>query len=176
VPNDQTTDHYKTHNYFTPLIYPFPLDSYMEEGAYLRIEALQTPEETSGCGLYQCYNYNHSSPMNLNDTVPVDGLPDDTVEFNTIVFDSTTKEITFVGAQGTGSSRNKVLARTIAHEMGHALLAASELDHCTDKNCIMYHSVADWELRDYGPGNCVHKSGGAKDVRAAGVVHNSIHE
>jgi hypothetical protein len=59
--------------------------------------------------------------------------------------------------------------------MGHALLAASEKDHCTDERCIMYHSVADWEMRDFGPGDCVHKPGGSKDIRADGVVHNTVH-
>jgi hypothetical protein len=177
VPNDQTTDHYRTHHYFTPLIYPFPLNKYLEEGAYTRIEAPYGPDEItgSGCALHQCYNYSLSSPLNLNAIDPVAGLPDDTVEFNTIVFDSVSKEITFVGTQGAPYDRDAVLARTIAHEMGHALLAASELDHCTDTNCILYHSVVDWEMRDFGPGDCVHKPGGSKDIRARGVVHNSVH-
>jgi hypothetical protein len=96
------------------------------------------------------------------------------VEFNEIVF-SAAMQIIYIGSQGIRYDRDTVMRRTLTHEMGHALLAASEADHCTDVNCIMYHSVADWEMRDFGPGDCVHKPGGAKDIRAAGVVHNSIH-
>jgi hypothetical protein len=177
VPNDQTSPHFIEHGYFTPLIYPFPLDNYMNEGAYLTIQASQFPQETSGCGLAQCYDNNFSSPLNLDDsesTAPFVGYPDGTVEFNEIVFDSN-KQIIYVGGRGKRYTRAEVMRRTITHEMGHALLAASESDHCLDVNCIMYHSVADWEMRDFGPGDCVHKPGGAKDIRAAGVVHNRVH-
>jgi hypothetical protein len=177
VPNDRTSEHFKKHNYFTPLIYPFPLDNYLNEGAYPQIALNEMPMETSGCGLNQCYDTHYSSPLNLNDSeaaVPYSALPDGTVEFNQIVFDSN-KQIQFVGSQGIRYDRDTVMRRTLAHEMGHALLAASETDHCTDDQCIMYHSVADWEMRDFGPGDCVHKPGGSKDIRAAGVVHNSIH-
>jgi hypothetical protein len=156
VPNDQASPHYIEHGYFTPLIYPFPLDNYLNEGAYQQIAVGQQPLETSGCGSNQCYDTNN------------------TVEFNQIVFNSD-KQIIYIGAQGIRYDRDTVMRRTLAHEMGHALLAASETDHCTDLQCIMYHSVVDWELRDFGPGNCVHKPGGSKDICARGVVHNSVH-
>jgi hypothetical protein len=97
-----------------------------------------------------------------------------TFEFNQIVFNSE-KQILFIGATGVRYSREEVMRRTIAHEIGHALLAASEADHCTDYRCIMYHSVIDWEMRDFGAGDCFHKPGGSKDIWASGVVHNSIH-
>jgi predicted Zn-dependent protease len=68
------------------------------------------------------------------------------------------------------------MRRTMAHELGHTLMAASENDHCSEPQCIMYGSTADWEMRDFGAGNsCVHKPGGAKDIRAAGVIHNRVH-
>ena len=177
VPNDQTSAHYREHGYFTPLIYPFPLDKYLSEGAYSNISDGQVPAETSGCGLNQCYDTNYTSPLNLNDSEavpPYAQRPDATVEFNQIVFDSA-KRIIYLGAQGVRYDRDTVMRRTLTHEMGHALLAASEKDHCTDIQCIMYHSVADWEMRDFGPGDCVHKPGGSKDIRARDVVHNSVH-
>jgi hypothetical protein len=177
VPNDQTSPHYLEHGYFTPRIYPFPLDNYLSEGAYLALQANQLPQETTGCGLNQCYDSDFSSPLNLDDselTAPFVGYPDGTVEFNEIVFNSA-KKVIYVGGRGIRYTRDEVMRRTITHEMGHALLAASENDHCLDVNCIMYHSVADWEMREFGPGDCVHKPGGSKDIRAAGVVHNSVH-
>jgi hypothetical protein len=117
--------------------------------------------------------------MNLNEIDPVYGLPDGTVEFNEITF-SKNAEITTVGSIGKKYSQNEVLKRTIVHEMGHALLAASDSDHCEDLQCIMYHSVADWELWDFGPPSstsrmCTHSPGGSKDIRAPGVVHNMVH-
>jgi len=181
VPNNQTTAHYQEHGYFTPLIYPFPLDNYFSEGAYNSIEVGQTPKVPAvgvPCPFSpykQCYYFDYSSPMNLNAGDPVYGRPDDWVEFNEITFDSGTQAITYVGAMGTEYDRDTVLRRTIAHEMGHGILAASESDHCSDPQCIMYGFVKDWEMRNFGPGNCVHSPGGAKDIRANGVIHNSIH-
>jgi hypothetical protein len=174
VPNNQTTDHYQKYHYFTAYIYPLPIDTYFSEGAYMSIAENIMPMESDGCGFNQCYDTNHASPLNLNATEPIAGLPDGTVEFNQIVFDSS-KEISFVGTYGQPYDRETVLRRTIAHELGHTLLAASEDDHCSDSGCILYGSVGDWEMRDFGPGDCVHKPGGAKDIRARGVVHNSIH-
>jgi hypothetical protein len=180
VPNDQVSDHYKKYGYFTPYIYPFPLDNYLREGAYDLIEAGQAPMATTGCGLRQCYYFNHSSPLNLNASNPVHGRPDGTVEFNAITFDSTSKQITFVGPFGTPYDRDTVLKRTIVHEMGHALLSASEGDHCNDPECIMYHSVADWRPWEFGPPassgrSCTHSAGYIRDIRAPGVIHNSVH-
>jgi hypothetical protein len=177
VPNNQTSAHYQVHHYFTPLIYPFPLDMYLSEGAYQQIAAGQTAVETSGCGLKQCYDFEHCSPLNLSDgdaAAPFTGGPDGTVEFNAIVFRAD-KSIELIGSQGIRYDRDAVLRRTIVHEMGHALLAASENDHCSDPECIMFYAVGDWELKRFGPGNCTHQPGGSKDIRAKGVIHNSIH-
>ncbi len=180
VPNDQTSVHYQKYHYFTPLIYPFPLANYLSEGSYPRIEDTQRPVAISGCGLNQCYNFNYSSPLNLNASYPVTGRPDGTVEFNDIVFDPGTKEITYVGVQGTEYDHDAVLRRSIIHELGHALLAASEFDHCNDFQCILFYAVEDWEPWEFGPPpatgrSCTHSAGGSKDIRAQGVVHNSIH-
>ena len=181
VPHNEGT-YWQQHHYFTPQIYPFPLANYFDEGAYDSIKAGQIPNAPQGDDLCpfsqykQCYYFNHSNPMNWNKDDPVNGLPDDWVEFNEITFDSATnKEITYVGAKGKDYTREEVLRRTIVHEMGHGILAASEDDHCSDPQCIMYGFVANWEMSDFGPGNCVHSPGGAKDIRARGVIHNSIH-
>jgi hypothetical protein len=135
---------------------------------------------TTGCGLRQCYDFNHASPLNLNESNPVYGRPDDKVEFNAITFDSTSKKITYVGAFGPPYDRDTVLRRTIVHEMGHALLSASEGDHCSDFECIMYGSVADWKPWEFGPPaasgrSCTHSPGYIKDIRAPGVIHNTVH-
>ncbi len=101
--------------------------------------------------------------------------PDATAEFNQITFAADMK-ITAVGARGTGFTREEVLRRTIVHEMGHALLAASENDHCANPDCIMYGNVVDWRPLDFGDvGACTHSPGGSKDIRAKGVVHNRVH-
>jgi hypothetical protein len=181
VPNDQISAHYQKYQYFTPLIYPFPLDKYFEEGAYDRIAAGEGPEVTAGCGLNQCYDYNNSSPLNINSGNPVQGRPDDKVDFNPITFNSADRKITFVGnIPGAQYDKDTVLRRTLVHEMGHALLAASELDHCNDPQCIMYGYIEDWAPRGFGPpedsGNeCTHSPGGSKDIRAPGVIHNRVH-
>jgi hypothetical protein len=185
VPNDQTTGHYQKYGYFTPLIYPFPLDNYLKEGAYIRIESGQTPRETTGCGLNQCYDFIYSSSLNLNASDPVHGRPDGTVEFNDISFDSNSMQITYIGPDATGDpadgyDRDTVLKRTIVHEMGHALLGAAEADHCNDPECIMYHSVKDWKAWNFGPPassgrKCIHSPGYSKDIRTPGVVHNRVH-
>ena len=171
VPNALTA-----HNYFTAYIYPLAVDTYLNEGAYPSISKDATPIiMTTNCGLNQCYETTNASPLNFNAVEPVAGLPDETVEFNQIVFDSG-KKITFVGDRGQPYDRNAVMRRTIAHELGHTLMAASENDHCSEPQCIMYGSTADWEMRDFGPGSsCVHSPGGAKDIRATGVIHNRVH-
>jgi hypothetical protein len=180
VPNDQTSSHYQKYQYFTPLIYPFPLDRYFAEGAYSRILANENPNQTTDCGLNQCYDTHFSSPLNLNSSDPVQGHPDATVEFNEITFNSADKKINFVGTSGTPYDRNQVLRRTIVHEIGHALLAASEYDHCNDPQCIMFGGVEDWEPWGFGPPSstnriCTHSPDQLKDIRAPGVIHNRIH-
>jgi hypothetical protein len=178
VPHDETSAHYVKHGYFTPLLYPLSLETYFTEGAYPRIEVGGLPVETTNCGLMQCYEYSHASPLNLNDGEtgpPFTQRPDQTVEFNAIVF-GTDKKIIAIGPKGGGYERDEVRRRTIVHEMGHALLGASENDHCANPQCIMYGYVVDWELHDFGGvGACTHSPGGSKDIRAKGIVHNWVH-
>jgi hypothetical protein len=178
VPNDQTSAHYQKYRYFTPLLYPLPLKTYFSEGAYPRIEVGAGPAVTSGCGLNQCYDSNHASPLNLNDAEtgpPFTQRPDLTVEFNAIVFGGDMRIIT-IGARGEGYYRGDVLRRTIVHEMGHGLLAASENDHCANPQCILYERVVDWKPHEFGAvGVCTHSPGGSKDIRAKGIVHNRVH-
>ena len=173
VPNDTGSLHYKQHRYFTPDIYPFAVDNYIAEGPYPSILSGQGPMGTT-CPFKQCYDTSLSSTMNLNADDPVSGHPDGTVEFNVIAFDYL-KKITFVGDIGKEYSRDMLLRRIIAHEMGHAILAAAVNDHCSDTKCIMSGSSVDWEMHDFGPGDCAHSPGGTKDIRARGVIHNSIH-
>jgi hypothetical protein len=99
------------------------------------------------------------------------------VELNNIIVFDSNKKISYVGAiPGTGYERKMVYRRTIAHELGHALLAASENDHCSNPDCIMYGNVIDWELSSFGEtGICTHSPGGSRDIRATGVVHNRVH-
>jgi hypothetical protein len=59
VSNSQTSAHYQAHHYFTSLIYPFPQDMYLSEGVYQQIAMGQAAIETSGCGLRQCYEFEH---------------------------------------------------------------------------------------------------------------------
>ncbi len=93
-----------------------------------------------------------------------------------------------MGATGLGYESPTVLKRTIAHEIGHALLfALDDEDHCEDFDCIMYHSAKDWELHNFGsPSGCTHSPNGSRDIRAVGAVrsdkvagtvgvHNRVH-
>lgn len=108
------------------------------------------------------------SPMNLNQTDPT-GLPDNTVEFNRITFDSIGKiisvapwpTITFKGPY----SKDEVCGRTLAHEMGHGV----KLGHCDNLTCIMCEHVQDLDLHGFGEiGGCEHSPGGLHDIRAHG--------
>jgi hypothetical protein len=177
VPNDQTSAHYLKYGYFTPLIYPFAVENYFTEGAYPGITGNAMPVTTTNCGLNQCYETAHSSPLNVNDTNPATGRPDNSVELDNIIVLDPNKKIIYVGAiPGTGYEREMVFRRTIAHELGHALMAASENDHCSNPDCIMYGNVIDWKLSLFGEtGICTHSPGGSKDIRAKGIVHNWAH-
>jgi hypothetical protein len=165
------------HGYKAPQIYPYPLNNYFGEGAYSSIATGQLPSTSTCSDSTPCPI---ASPLNVNATDTVKGLPDGTVEFNPITFKSTGTgegEIDTIGSPipSTGYDKNTVLRRTIVHELGHGLLAALDSDHCADPNCIMYGSTVDWVMHDFGPGDCVHKPGGSKDIRAAGIIHNSVH-
>lgn len=176
TPNNTANESPKTkYGYFGVDIYPFTVDHYIKEGAYPSIQIGQTPVTTT-CPWKQCYDTSLSSPLNLNRNDPVYGRPDDTVEFNTITFDYL-KKITFVDNNSDKDEfyRPDILRRVIAHEMGHAILAASQFDHCADSQCILYGNSVDWKMHDFGPSSCVHSPGGSKDIRANGIIHNSIH-
>ena len=166
------------HGYKTPEIYPFPLDNYIKEGAYQSIEAGQSPVVTkcpTTAGSTDCQK---KSPMNVNGTDAVNGLPDGTVEFNVIAYYDSGGKIVSINTPfpATGYDGDAVRRRTIVHEMGHALLTGlDQNDHCQDPKCIMNGEVVDWQLHDFGPGDCIHKPGGSRDIRASGIIHNSVH-
>ncbi|OQY02681.1 MAG: hypothetical protein B6I22_13280 [Desulfobacteraceae bacterium 4572_123] len=190
------------HGYGIPVVYPLPLDKYFEEGAYRKIEAGRGPVlDCSGHPTTDCSNdpsccgddpqdcCPHCSPMNLRFTEgtafnpPYEGLPDATVEFNAISFDYYGKIVAFTGL-GKQYTKNAVLARTVVHEMGHALLSATNDEHCPNPCCIMHRNTLDWEQRLFGPPcpggengaiACEHSPGGSKDIRMPGVIHNTIH-
>ena len=186
--------HYINHGYFTAFVYAKALDSYMTEGAYPEISETVGPLYPQGgdpCPIEgdwrQCFYFNHSSPMNLDNDNEVlgEGLPDETVEFNAISFSSWAvissnfEPLTDIGKEYT---REDVLKRTITHEMGHAILATisdpdSEWDdhqHCVLPDCIMYESTEDWELHPFGSSEgCTHSRGMIYDIRQQ--IHNSTH-
>ena len=152
---------------------------------------------TSDCDMLT--HPDHFSPMNLNDTdymspsiftTDAQGniLDYGTVEFNSILFCkdgdpqnspqcgtyqcSEKGEICNVAPapRGTGYTRKQVLQRTVVHEMGHALLEASNDDHCKDPKCPMFEGVLDWKLYDFGSQNgCTH----AMDIPKK--IHNTVH-
>ncbi len=161
------------YGYHTSEIYALPLNTYFSEGAYSNPIAAGSSSMGIDCSITNC---NSKSPLNLNTTDYVNGLPGSTVQFNPITFDSTGKISSITPPLPvTGYDQNTVLRRTIVHEMGHALLAGLDTDHCVDPNCIMYQSVLDWQMHDFGHGACGHQPGGGKDIRVDGIIHNSLH-
>jgi hypothetical protein len=94
------------------------------------------------------------------------GPNDETVEFNKISFknDGT---IETVGAKGKEYDKNRVLMRTIVHEMGHAI--SNDMGHCCNSNGIMYGATLDWDMRFFGTASCNHR-----DMIKAGV-YNKVH-
>ena len=177
TPHNSGTAHYLKYGYFTAQVYPYPLANYFEEGAYNSIAPGQSPIlSASSCTYDQCWEFDHSSPLNLNAVDPVNGLPDGTAEFNVITYLGN-GAIQSMGPLGIGYDSPSVLKRTVIHEMGHGLLfALNDGDHCDDFECIMFHSTKDWELHSFGsPSGCVHSPGGSRDIRAVGIVHNSFH-
>ena len=182
TPNISASSHYAKYKYHIAYVYAGPLDYYMTQGAYEIIDnglapvaGLSTgPDGELYCTEALCVE---SSPMNLDDNetaLPFSGNPDGTVEFNEISF-GVNAVISNVAKSTIHFDRNKVLRRTTVHEMGHALLSAFNSDHCANNNCIMYGAVEDWTLNDFGPGSCTHSPGESKDIRAPGVIHNSVH-
>jgi hypothetical protein len=188
--------HWNKYQHHQAFVYWEPLDRYMAEGAYPTIDNTFGPVEgltvgpgtpgemILGCTTAACVD---SSPMNLNDLEtgppPYTDDPDLTVEFNAISFDVDAK-ITNVGARGTSSfDRWVVLARTILHEMGHALLTASgtlpnQGDHCSQAGCIMSGSTIntwDWRVQSFGVGQCKHLTDAQYNIQEKGIIHNSTH-
>ena len=162
------------YGYKTSEIYALPLNTYFSEGAYSSTIAAGSSPVTTSCASGNCSS--KRSPLNLNATDYVNGLPDATVEFDPITFDSSGNIVTITTPlPATGYDRDTVLKRTIVHEMGHALLAGLDTDHCVDPNCIMYQSVVDWQMHDFGHGTCGHQPGGGKNIRVDGIIHNSLH-
>ncbi|MEW5910194.1 MAG: hypothetical protein AB1659_10380 [Thermodesulfobacteriota bacterium] len=176
----------KSNNYYKAFIYAYPLDRYFSEGAYASISVGEKPVVTD-CKKYpgKC---NMLSPFNFNDSDPPPNppyllKPDDTVEFNDIEFDAD-GTILRIGQRGKPYTREEVLARTVVHEMGHALLESVQEDHCRNPSCILYQFVLDWDPRCFGsscdPGRkknsvqCKHGPGGSHDIRAHGIVYNHI--
>ena len=105
-----------------------------------------------------------------------------------IVYNPATEAIDSIVSIGSvPSDEDKVLRRTIVHEIGHGLLnalgsiydaddpVADRGDHCEEDACIMNKNTPDWELHGFGSNGCVHTDGGAKNIRANGIVYNSIH-
>lgn len=198
TPCDTFSDsNFDKYQYYKAKIYPFPLNNYLTEGAYPSIARGMKAIEVLGCVNGLCYEYQHCSPLNLNDddiSLPANqegngDIHNMTVEFNPINFDEF-GEIQNVGPPSPVKyKRKQILARTLVHEMGHALLTAQGGplscdtpdclgDHCANPECIMYGGVLDWEINNFGSGtgdttNCPHKAGGAQDIRAR--VHNRIH-
>ena len=176
--------------YNLPRFYPYPLDRYIDEGAYANIDVVQTlatdSPATTDCSdsPEKC---NKASPMNLPDINPIPPFTrsqDETVEFNAITFDEDGKiEKIDEDQRGIQNSRDKVLAKLVVHEMGHGLLSAVEEEHCENPCCIMYKRMRDWEQLLFGPfcaaGRadncsqvCQHSPGGSQDIRHHGVVYN----
>lgn len=176
TPNISLNSYYLKYKYHKPYAYALPLDRYIAEGAYMKVDLNEQYIGTSGCGCTYCYECNHCSPMNLNDgetAPPYDSPPDGTVEMTPMVYDASNglkAKITAIGTRGQGYNRNAVLKRTIVHEMGHAILGASNGDHCNEPNCILYHStVGGWELLNFGGQACTHGQS------IPGGIHNTVH-
>jgi hypothetical protein len=183
TPNILLDPYYQKYKYHKAKAYALPLDRYIGEGAYAEVDVGQEYIESSGCGDFHnyCYEWNHCSPMNLNDTEsgpPYVLGPDLTVEMTGVVYDTSNglkAKITAIDPRAQGYDRNAVLKRTIVHEMGHAILNASNADHCIEPLCIMYqNTVGGWGLLNFGGPACTHGlNTGVKSIRAR--IHNAFH-
>jgi hypothetical protein len=158
-----------------PRIYSLAIDNYLREGAYHEIN-IDRDADLLDCVSGNC---DKRSPMNLNDLEqgpPYTQNPDETAEFNKIFFDDRGK-ITLIGTTGKKYTRDEVLKRVIVHEMGHAILSGDIRDHCDNPTCIMYQWTESWETLDFGlaaANHCQHEPGGRQDIRAKGVIYNTI--
>jgi len=202
------------HGYYAPKIYPFPLSNYFYEGPYKSIQVGEYPI-TFNCGEYNI-TCDECSPMNLEDVAPGNAQsdlatqattstdtnscpPDNTVEFNTVTYIKNSKAINSVVMSNDAFTEIEVLARTVAHEIGHAIIGPDESDinsgyvvdiygHCSNPNCILYHKISDWDINiGFGEShragasvttngtNCAHSPGGYLDIRRPGFIHNTIH-
>jgi hypothetical protein len=185
--------HYLKYGYHTPRVYAKPLDNYVHEGAYQRIALGEPPgvpptgPSSDGVKLYcSASSCGLCSPMNVDDDEsgpPYMNPPDGTVERSKIDYVTPSEvngskklgQIEQFTSWGTPYLRNAVLARTLVHEMGHALLAASNsLDHCNVDECIMSGFTETWELYDFGdPNGCKHGEGGSLNIPEK--ILNSVH-
>jgi len=159
-----TTPSYNQYRYFTPQIYPFAIDNYRTEGAYVSIKDGAPAPVTTNCTAALCGSAtNHCSPMNLNDgqtSEPYTIPPDGTVELYTsnhlITFLSggAIDVVNVVGNVGPHYDRNQVLRRVVAHEMGHALAATTGttqvIDHCDNNQCVMHMHTLDYDNLNFG--------------------------
>lgn len=183
-----TSSSEKSYKYRIPLVYTYPLENYFEEGAYEEIEVDQMAG-TIDCKMNsQACNKRSSMNLNRNDPYPNPPYtlnPDDTVEFNEIEFNSDAK-ITNIQNRGEEYKKIEVMARTVVHEMGHALLSAQNEDHCQNPCCIMYQFTINWDQQYFGPQcnipesgtdpfSCQHSIGGGQDIRNDGVIYNYSH-
>ena len=171
---DGLTSSYNQYRYFTARIYPFAIDNYRTEGAYVSIEDGSPSPVTTNCTTDLCGPAtNNCSPMNLNDgqtSEPYTLPPDATVELYTsnhlITFLSSgaIDVVNAVGNVGPHYDRNQVLRRVIAHEMGHALAATTPpplpllprvIDHCEIDQCVLHMHTLNYESLNFGT-DCGH--------------------
>jgi hypothetical protein len=147
------------YGYFQATIYGKSIDKYINDHQYKLLNKGQYPTSLAApfSGAY--------TPMNFDN--------DETVEFNAFVFDQNGRILDPVPSPGLAEAytKNQVIERVIAHEIGHTLLNASEGDHCANPDCIMYgslSSVTGWEMKEFGAGSgkkgCSHLPGNVYDI------------
>jgi hypothetical protein len=168
------------YGYFQTTIYGNSIERYIFDRQYSVLEQTYGPKDLGPMAPQVPFGGSYS-PMNFGNN--------GTVEFNAFVFNDSGAIQTLPQA---GAARpfteDQVIERLIAHEIGHTLLNASEGDHCSNPNCIMYgalSSVAGWGISGtdtsgnpigFGPGSgktsCIHSPGKAYDLRPR--VYNAL--
>lgn len=143
---------YQDNGYLTAYLYPFTIEKYFTEGHYNGI-AQNATKQITGSTCYGTVCDKPASPFNHdkhNENLPSG------VEVNTIAFDASGAVTSGPVLSRTQWSKKEVVLRTLAHEIGHSLLASinPEADHCAEKLCIMYPFTAldnQWKLTNF---NC----------------------
>ena len=157
------------YGYFETIIYGNSIKRYVCDRQYAELVAGQGQQQIQ----YICNDPSSpKSPMNFGNDL--------TVEFNPFVFDgSGTIQAPVPQQPAAPYTENQVIERVIAHEIGHTLLNASEGDHCSNPECIMYGSLSSatgWAMKDFGPGKggsaCTHSPGKVYDITPR--VHNAL--